>query len=173
MANNNISIAKIDYRLKKESLKPTVQIKYNALSSDLGNGVIADYSYENYKWGVNVSYPIFTRKERASIDLAEVKLEQNKAKLENKTAQIEYKMEATYNELKNMNVQLQLQNESVDMYQQLLSAEMILFDIGESSMFVVNTRDQNLIAAQIKYLEAYYQLKMTEVLMGYQLMVLE
>ncbi len=172
MAENNISISKIDYRLKKESLKPTVQVKYNALSSDLGNGVINDYDYNNYKWGLSVAYPIFTRKERANVQLAQIKVEQNQAKLVNKQAQVGYKIESTYNQMLGYKTQTDLQAETVKMYRALLISEQKLFDIGESSLFLVNTRDQNLIEAELKYLEVFYSYKLSEALMNYNLMLL-
>ncbi|MEM9990994.1 MAG: TolC family protein, partial [Bacteroidota bacterium] len=68
----------IKERLKRENLKPELDVEYNLLSegadftpdSDGFNTLLND----NYKWGVNFNYPLFTRKERAGLEL--VRLEQ-------------------------------------------------------------------------------------------------
>jgi len=159
MVQNDISIAKIDYRLKKESLKPDLKLKYNALSSDEGNGVIDDYSYENFYWGASFSYAIFTRKERAEVELTKIKLEDKNAKLAGKKENIKYKIVSTYNTANSLKEQVALQQQSVELYTQLLESELTLFNIGESSMFLVNTREQKLIEAKIKLIETtfYYR----------------
>ncbi len=73
-SNNGIDLAKIDFRMKKEALKPTIELKYNALSSTADGGLIETYSMNNYNWGAQVTYPIFTRKERADVKISELKL---------------------------------------------------------------------------------------------------
>ena len=42
---------------------------------------------------------------------------------------------------------------AVTNYQRMFEAEIRLFQIGESSLFIVNAREQALINARIKYLE--------------------
>jgi outer membrane protein TolC len=160
MLENDISIATIDYRLKREGLKPDLKLKYNALSSDQGNGVVGDYSTENYYWGASMSYSIFTRKERAEVELTRIKLEDKNAKMASKKENIRYKILSSYNTVNSLNEQVELQSQSVDLYNQLLQSELTLFNIGESSMFLVNTREQNLIEAKIKLIEINYYYQM-------------
>ena len=167
----DISISKIDYRLKRESLKPTLEIKYNALSSDMGNGVIDDYSIDNYKWATVVSYPIFTRKERGDVKLSKLKLESNEAKLVDKRALVNYKIQSVYNEMVSYKEQVSIQKQAVDMYEDLLLAEQRLFELGESSIFLINTRDQNLIKAQIKLIDIDFQYRISEAGLRYHTMI--
>jgi outer membrane protein TolC len=150
---NKLSINKIDYRLKKESLKPTVKLKYNALSSDLGQGVVPDYSIENYTWGATVSYPIFTRKERGDLKLYDIKTKEQSAKIADKSASIKYKILTSYQQILSMEEQLEIQVQATLNYQLLYQAEKTLFDTGESSLFLVNTRELNWINAQVKMVE--------------------
>ncbi|UTW66260.1 TolC family protein [bacterium SCSIO 12643] len=171
MYKNNVSISKIDYRMKKESLKPLLQVKYNALSSDLGNGVINDYSIDNYKWGAVLSYPIFTRKERADVRLNQIKVESNEAKWVDKKAQVNYKIQGVYNQMVSLKQQVNIQEEAVDMYNTLLLSEQQLFGLGESSLFLINTRDQNLINAQLKLIDIDFQYRISEAGLRYQTML--
>lgn len=170
MANNNISISEIDFRLKKEALKPTVQLKYNALANDNGDGIAESYNVANYQWGASVSYPIFTRKERANVKLTELKIDQNKAKLAFKKETVEYKYESAKNQLNSYTVQLDLQRNAVVLYDRLLMAEQTLFDQGESYMFLVNTRDNNLIESELKLIDMEYNFESTKVLLNYSSM---
>ena len=64
--------------------------------------------------------------------------------------------------------QIRIYNEAVELYQQMYTAEQRLFDIGESSLFLVNTREQNFVQARLKRVEyvaklqkAYFQVLFT------------
>jgi outer membrane protein TolC len=56
-----------------------------------------------------------------------------------------------------MQKQVKIYSETVKNYANLLQAEEQLFSMGESSMFMVNTRDQYLLDVQIKYVDILYQ----------------
>ena len=64
--------------------------------------------------------------------------------------------------------QVVIQKLAVEMYQDLLSAEKGLFDLGESSLFLINTRDQNLIKSQLRMIDIYFRYKTSEAEMRYQ-----
>lgn len=163
MYENDVEIGKIDLKLKKESIKPTVQLKYNTLSSN------TSYNIEDYNWGAKVSYPIFTRKERASVKLSGVKLEQKRMGLLNKQAMIKYKMESAYNQFNSSRNQVLIQVKSTEMYLQLFKAEQTLFNVGESSLFMVNIREQNYIESQIKLIDVNYLNWLAQANLNYQL----
>ena len=167
MSQNKLSITKIDYRLKREQLKPNIELKYNALGTDANQNLFNDYSAGNYAWGATISYPIFTRKERAQVKLTELKLEQQEAQLGLKNAELGYKIETSFNVWTSTVNQLNIYRQSVDDYQRLLESEIILFEIGEGSMFLVNIRDQEYIDAQLKLIEIIVQNKLGEVWYDY------
>jgi outer membrane protein TolC len=170
IAQNNIDISKIYFRLKRESLKPVVQLKYNALSGTFNNNsVIDNYNINNYNWGAKVSYPLFTRKERGDLKLADIKVKDQQAKIKVKTTSLKYKIDAANNSWKSLIKQQDLYTETVKNYKSLLDGELKLFNIGESSLFLVNVRDQDLIDAQIKLVDIYYQELISEVVFGYHI----
>lgn len=166
MYENDVEISQIDLRLKKESIKPTIQLKYNSLSSNV------NYNIEDYNWGAKVSYPIFTRKERASVKLSSAKLEQKRMGVLNKQTTIQYKMESAYNQLNSSKSQIQIQQNATAMYLQILEAEQVLFNIGESSLFMVNIREQNYIDSQIKLIDILFANWLANVGLNYQLVKL-
>ena len=166
---NKIDLAKIDFRMYKENLKPTLQLKYNLLNAPINQDLIGGYTIENYAWGANFSYPIFTRKERANVELSELKIQEAQYELADKSAQLNYKIQAASNAWISSSVQVDIYKETVKNYERLFQAEYDLFNEGESSLFLVNLRDQEQISAQIKLIELLYENQIYEALVNYQL----
>lgn len=153
---------KIEERLKKEQLKPELNVAYNPLSQPVGNNPFANFSVENYKFGVTASMPIFLRKERGG-------LAQTKLKIENATLDITYKVNELKqkemilrNELYQLYEQLDIQKTQVLQSKMLLDSEQTRFDIGESSLFLVNIREMNYLQYQMKLIELEAKMKILE-----------
>jgi outer membrane protein TolC len=143
----------VDLRLKREMLKPILNLKYNALNEPVGNNLIANYSLQNYTWGLDFAIPILLRKERAGVKIAELKLQDMNFALDYKRALILMKAQASLNEWQIMTEQLSMYQRNLTDINKLLAAERSLFDNGESSVFLVNTREMVLVNAQIKLYE--------------------
>ncbi len=141
----------VERRLKREALKPRLDVSYNLLGDgfDLSpdNG---DFFLQNYKWGVQAGFPLFFRKERGGLQLAELKIMDTEFQLTQKRQEISNKINAYQNELANLRQQIQLANEMRDNYALLLAGENEKFTLGESSLFLVNSRENKLIEAQLK-----------------------
>jgi len=152
----DIDVAKIDYRLKKEQVKPIINLKYNLLSTPNNQSFIGDYNIENYQWGAQVAYPLFTRKERGSIEMAEIKVSEKESILIHKKAQIKYKISSTLYSWISSNEQFEISLKNVNNYKSLFDSEKILYEIGESSLFLMNFRQKELINAKIKLIEIVY-----------------
>lgn len=167
MAQNNIAIAKIDFRLRKEQLKPNLSIKYNALSSAIAP---ENYNLENYNWGASLSYPIFTRKERGNLRIADFELQEREAKMQDKRAVLNYKIQSAYEMMLSTIDQVIIAESVKNNYTSLLEAEESLFNIGESSLFMVNIRDLSRIDANIKWIEVYSTSRISQALYDFQTM---
>lgn len=168
MSLNKIEISKIKFRLKKEYLKPELQLKYNALNTAAFPNITNEYTVENYAWGAKVSYPLFTRKERAEVRLAEIELMEQEMEMQNKSAQINYKINAALNTLNTSNILVNNTTDMVNNYRTLFESESTLFVLGESSLFLVNIRDKDMIDGQLKLLEQLYRNKIAEINYKYQ-----
>lgn len=141
---------KIDQRLKRENLKPKVNLNYNVLNEPLNGNVMNQFSSENYKWGVDVAIPIFMRKEIGDLRLVQIKMKETEISIREKNLALQNKMNAYYNEHLNMQEQMKLNSAVVVNYERLLDGEKQRFDSGESSLFLVNSRESSLIKAQLK-----------------------
>ncbi|MFK7806276.1 MAG: TolC family protein [Saprospiraceae bacterium] len=147
----------IKEKLKREQFKPQLRVNYNFLGDGFdwrgpdaeGNGINNLFA-ENYKWGLTFSYPLLLRKERAGLELVQLEQLETEYKLRNKELQLTNKINAIYQELDLTENQLRTTRSMVDNYQTLFEAETLKFRIGESSVFLLNSREQKLMEAQIK-----------------------
>ncbi len=166
----------VEQRWAKEQLLPKLNVEYNFLGDgwDLMNaapteGQPAGFNQliaQNFKWGLQFEMPIFFRKARGKLEQVKVKAAQTELKREQKSISLTNKVKNYFLELQNLNNQIQLLSQMVDNYARLLEAERIKFDIGESSVFLLNTREQKLIESQLKlvktkstYLKAWWKLQ--------------
>lgn len=142
----------IDRQLKKDKLKPKFNIHYNPLS-DAGNNQW--FSLNNYKWGLSVGFPLFLRKERGELKLANIKIDNTISEATNKKNSLVNKVKAKQAELQTLKNQLVIYQQTVANYQQLWLSEKKLFEIGESSLFMINNREMSFVNAQIKLNEMF------------------
>lgn len=156
-----ISQLEIDKRLALEQLKPRLDVEYNILGNgfrfgdsktDNGNG-LENVLLQNYKWGLNFSFPIFLRKERGKLELTRVKILDTDYALQQKRLEILNKVRDAYNAWQNAQAQIELYQDITNNYQRLLEAETTKFELGESSIFLINSREQKLIEAQVKLIK--------------------
>ena len=84
-------------------------------------------------------------------------MEQTTFERQDRTAELTAKMLAARAEYLNASKQLQIFVQNAASTQQLLAAELNLFDTGESSLFMVNMRESAAFQAALKVIE--YQAK--------------
>jgi outer membrane protein TolC len=94
--------------------------------------------------------PLFLRKERGDLRLAKIKLQDAEFEYDNAQIEIRNKVLAIYNELDSFENQNILIDDIVMNYRVLLSAEERKFSFGESSLFLINSRESKLIDAVLK-----------------------
>jgi outer membrane protein TolC len=149
--NTKIDILEIERKLKANSLLPKLDVSYNYLSEP---NYFSNFRFEDYKIGLNFSMPLFLRKERASLKLAQLKIDDSKYSIQFESLQLQNKVKAQEKEIASLKKQLELANGLVNDFDKMLKAEDRLFEIGESSLFVINTRENALVSAQINTISA-------------------
>ncbi len=138
----------VDKRLKSNKLLPKLKAEYNFITE--APELMDSFVTENYKAGVSFQMPIFLRKERGDLKLAKFKLRDAEYERDNAQVEIQNKVIAIYNELDSYTQQNQLIADIVKDYSTLLSAEERKFSFGESSLFLINSRESKLIDAYLK-----------------------
>lgn len=164
---------KIDLQLKREQLKPQLTLKYNAISEPINSNLIANYSTENYNWGATFSYPILTRNERGGLQLAKLKLEDQQLKNKINAVEIDYKVKTSMNNFLLSVEQLIIMQQLVENNFKMYDAEENLFDLGESSVFMINMRENLWLNSQIQFITSKAQRQLQWAELEYQIMKYE
>lgn len=159
-------------RLKSEMLKPNINLRYNALNQPIGNDPFAEFNENNYKWGVELSMPLLLRKERGELRKAQLEIRDYEYELESKKLSYLVKAKTGLNYLSTTFDQTNLYASTVTNYENLLKGERKKFAAGESSLFMVNSREIGYIKAQIKYNELLSKNKKALITLSYYLMSL-
>jgi len=116
---------------------------------------IAPLNTEQYKAGVKVQLPLFLRKERGDLKITALKLSDAELDFNYESVRIQNKVSQSLQAQKALVDQLDLSNGLVNNYSKLLSGEQQKFNAGESSLFVVISREQKLIESKIKLNRTY------------------
>lgn len=141
----------IDRRLMLNNLLPKIDLQYNFLSET--PEIARSFSTSAYKSGLNISFPLFLRKERGDLRLAKLKMQDTKFEIQSTEVTLKNKIDAINQELQSFVSQNEFTRIIVDDYGTMLKAEERKFFLGESSLFLVNSRESKLIDAKLKAIE--------------------
>jgi len=141
----------IERRLKSNMLLPRIDLQYNFLSET--PDVARTFNTSTYKSGVTMSFPLFLRKERGQLKLSKLKMEDTNLEIASVKINVGNKIKALQNELESFVIQNDMTTKMVIDYELLLKAEERKFNIGESSLFLVNSRESKLIDVKLKAIE--------------------
>ena len=143
----------IERRWNAEQLKPTLNLKYNLLNEPIGGDAFSGFSANNYTWGIDFNIPIFLRESRGRLNITKLNIQETKLEVDIKWLELSNKIKSYHNELIALEQQIQLFNTVVLNYLNLLEAEKQKFLMGESSMFLINSREAAYIQSAIKLIE--------------------
>jgi outer membrane protein TolC len=149
-------ILQIDKLYKNQNLLPTLRVNYNFLNKgyEFATPFNNALYHNNYKAGLQFGLPLFLRQARGDLKQAKIKIEQQDLEIVQTRLEIENKIKTYYAALSALRNQYKINQKSVDNTKRLLDVELERFEIGESSLFLVNNRE-------IRYIEV--------VLKGYEL----
>jgi outer membrane protein TolC len=141
----------VERQLKENKLLPIIEASYDAVSPQWDDG--NSYQLSDYKAGISFSMPLFLRKERGDLKLAQIKLQDAEYDVLTTSLAIENKVKAIFSEIDSYLVQNDITLEIVQDSQLLLIAEERKFELGDSSIFLINSRETKLIESSLKRLE--------------------
>ena len=159
----------IEKKLKFQELLPKIDFKYNLLGKgyDIGQ-TISHHNYfdNNFQYGLKFEMPLLFMKGRAEYKLAKLKISESTIDQTLKRNQIDIKIKSYYNEYLTLKSQIGLQTNMYENYQLLVKAEETRLLNGESSLFLVNSREnkalealEKLIDLKTKYFKTIYALQ--------------
>jgi outer membrane protein TolC len=148
----------VDRRLKMEKLKPKLNINYNILGNGLNFPILLT---DNYKWGITFSTSTLFRSERSDVQISRIKIENTILMQQQKALELQNKLRLAYNELDNLQKQITTYSQAVANYQQLLQLENTRFELGESTFFLINSREMKFLESQIKLAKLFAEYKIS------------
>lgn len=158
----------VQQQLNKENVKPQIDVSYSFLDEPFNaGGESSSFEFDNdYKLGLEFSFPIFLRKERGKIRETDLKIRESQYEVQLAGRWIVNDINAVYQELNQLETVLTQINAIVTNYQRMVQAELINLQNGESDLFKINFQQDKLINAQLKFLKlrTYYEKVRAELL---------
>ncbi|GAB3890699.1 TolC family protein [Larkinella knui] len=146
----------VEERFRRSLLQPQITLNASLLSRTplpgLGYDGPSYYAFrpENHKIGVDLTFPLFLRKERGKLRQVQIKTRQVELERQQTGRDIANEVQTAWNDLKTLERLISVQQQTVANQQALLRAEQQKFDMGESSLFLINSRETKLIDLQVK-----------------------
>lgn len=141
-------------RLAANKLLPKVNLSYNVLAKQFNYFDTSPYMplTNNFKWGITASAPLFMRQERGKLQLTDIKIQETALQITQKRIDLSNKLQAAYAKYNALVDQIAVYDAAVQNYQTLLQGEQQRFQIGESSVFLINSREVKRLEAEQKRL---------------------
>ena len=143
---NKLEILTVDKELKANLLLPKIDVGYSYLSEP---SYFDNYKFQDYKVGMNFYFPLFLRKERGNLKIAKFKVQEAQLNLDLEKVQLKNKINAQQIEIQSLQKQNGIITGLVKDYNTMLISEERLFSFGESSIFLINSRENNLVSSQL------------------------
>jgi outer membrane protein TolC len=144
----------VEERYRREMLKPKLNVSGTLLSrGDFYRSEVPgyyDFGRDNYKLGVDFALPLFLRQERGKLQQTRLKVQDATLEQQQSRRTIINQVNGVYNTLKAYERQLEIQAQTIANQRLLLRAELQKFELGESTIFLINARETKLIDLRLK-----------------------
>lgn len=151
---NKLELLSLENRLKKEQLKPELDLKYHALQNAGNTTNLAEQkANDDLKWGFSLNFPIFLRKERGGLKLNKLKQRSTELRFEQQRLALQRRLEGSASRLQELYQQIKINKANLGNFERLLEAEQRLYRGGESSLLEVNLRELKYLRAQLKHVK--------------------
>jgi outer membrane protein len=139
--------------LARQAIIPLASAELSALSP------VADASFDvgsalsrtaNYKGAINVSSPLLFFKERGKFVSTDAKADRAILETIEARRDVTLMVRIAINDLTQFQAQLDLQRDAVRLFRILSAGERAKFDAGESNLFLVNTRERQVLDEELK-----------------------
>ena len=152
--NIKLQQLEVERKLAAEYLKPQLNLNYYLLNQPFDPDWNTSLQFtDDYKFGIDFSFPVFLRKERSKLAQTKLKLTSTQFELTLTEREIINEISSTYNQLVNLQSVMQQQRDMVRNYERLLDAELLNLEQGESDLFKINVQQEKLILSQTKLLK--------------------
>lgn len=159
-ASGKVAQAAAERSLARQAMIPLASADLYALRGrgsafDIGDAITRDGSY---KGAINVSSPLLFFKERGKFQSTDAKFDRAELEARETRRDVVLLVRTAINDLAQYDAQLALQRDAVRLFRILSAGERARFDAGESTLFLVNTRERQVLDEELKFvaLQAKY-----------------
>ncbi len=169
------SVLDVERRLKGTYLLPKLSVKATTLSKGYSTPTEGSPAFlqNNSKVAAELGLPLFLREARGAYRAAQFKIQETSLEIDATKLAVENKIRASYNEVVARSNQLRIAQTTLANYQRLYSGERLKFEAGESTLFVLNSRQNKVIEGAQKVVELQAKLGKAEAGLYYAAGVLE
>lgn len=167
--NYKLDALGIDRKLKFQDLLPKIDFQYNQLGKGyrfLETATQLPLFNNNFQYGIKMEMPLRFSQGRADFRKAKLKIEETTLDQNQKMQQIQVKLKSYFNEFETLKKQITIQSSNYTNYQKLVKAEETKLFNGESTLFLINSREnkalealEKLIELKTKYYKTIYSLQ--------------
>ena len=159
-----LDVLGIEKKLKFQDLLPTANFRYNQLGKgyDILKTARGPLFENNFQYGITLGLPLRLSQGRGEYRKARLKITETRLQLQQKQWEMGNKVRMYFNELQALREQINLQERAYQSYLALQRGEEIRYFNGESSLFLINSREnksleslQKLTELKAKYFKAY------------------
>lgn len=146
-----------DRKLAIENIKPKLDLSYSLIDAPITpnlNGSSVEFG-ENYKMGIDFSFPILLRKERGKLQQTRIKLKSNEYEIAQNQLALKNDVLSAYAQNEAFEGLLDQYQQIAQSYQRLLDAEIINLQNGETDLFKLNIQQDKYLEARIAYFESF------------------
>jgi outer membrane protein TolC len=158
--NYKLDVLGVEKKLKFQDLLPTINFRYNQLGKgyDVLKTATGPLFENNFQYGLSFGIPLRLSQGRGEYRKAKLKITETELQQSQKQLQIENKVRSYFNELLTLKSQVSLQEKAYKNYFALQKGEEIRFQAGESSLFLINARENKTLEAlqKLQELKAKY-----------------
>lgn len=153
--NFKLDALTVEKKLKFQELLPTVNFRYNQLGKgyDILKTATGPLFENNFQYGLTVGIPLRLSEGRGEYRKARLKITETQLQQNLKQVQVQNKVKTYFNELVALQKQVQVQEDAYKNYLSLQRGEEIRFQAGESSLFLINARENKALEALQKLQE--------------------
>ncbi|MFT5885374.1 MAG: outer membrane protein TolC [Arcticibacterium sp.] len=156
----------VERLLNRQSVLPTLDLKYNVLGRDyfFVESAANPYLRNNYKFGFDFKIPLLLRESRGKFEKTKFKIIETNLLQKQTSWNIENKIREYGLATELLEKQLSTASSLARNYEFMLRNEELKFNQGSSSLFLIISRENKLIEARqkvlnvnLKYIKAYYK----------------
>lgn len=146
----------LEKNLKFQMLLPTADLGLQSLSADQRIFPSQLFPRDNFKFGIDLQIPLFFRQGRGEYNRAKIKIREQKLEMDMLNAGLRNDIRKYHNDATQFETQVSIQTEATRNYRRLYEAELERFSAGESSLFLINQRENRYLESRQKllYLQA-------------------